>query len=317
MRALVFDGQNVRLDENYPRPQPGRGEALVKVTLAGVCRTDLEILRGYMGFRGVLGHEFVGRVVEGPDAWKNARVVGEINCICGTCDLCRRGLSNHCPNRTVVGIEGHDGVFADYVALPVRNLHRVPDGVSDEHAALIEPLAAAMQIPRQVPIRSGDSVVVLGDGRLGQLAARVLALHARPLLIGRHRAKLDAAAKAGISTGEESEFTPTGETDLVVDATGAAEGFSLAMRTVRPRGTLVLKSTFAAESGMNPTPLVVNEVTVIGSRCGPFPDAVEALAGGAVDVSALISARYPLGKGVEALQAAGAPDALKVLLDVD
>ncbi len=316
MLAVVFDSElQVRID--YPEPRPSRSDALVAVRVAGVCSTDLEVMKGYMGFTGVMGHEFVGRVVSGPEKWRDQRVVGEINCVCGRCDMCTGGLANHCRDRTVLGIDGHDGVFAEYVALPVRNLHAVPDTVGDEQAVLVEPLAAAFQIVRQLDFSRSDSVVVLGDGRLGQLVARVLkTVVRRPVLVGRHEDKLEAAEKAGIQTVAEGEFSPRADADVVVDATGSAEGLETAMRAVRPRGVIVLKSTVAAGKELNLAPLVINEVTVVGSRCGPFPDAIQALADGIVDVSALVTGRFPLRDAPEALAAAARPEHIKVLIDV-
>jgi len=303
MLAVVFDGE-ATLRGDYPQPKAREGEALVAVRMAGVCTTDLEILKGYMNFRGVMGHEFVGQVVSvgsrADRAWTGKRVVAEINCVCGRCDMCRRGLSNHCRHRTVLGIDSRDGAFAEYVAVPVRNLTPVPDSISDEAAVFTEPLAAAYQVVRQIQFDSGDKVVVLGDGRLGQLIVRVLKpLLRRIVLVGKHPARLEAAEKEGIQT---------------------AAGFDLAMRTVRPRGTIVLKSTYssqkAAEGKLNLAPLVIHEVTVVGSRCGPFPDALRLLAAGEVNVAALVSARFPLRQGIEALAAAADPDKIKVLIDV-
>ncbi|MGA2266304.1 MAG: alcohol dehydrogenase catalytic domain-containing protein [Phycisphaerae bacterium] len=316
MLAMVFDGKAM-LKKDYPAPQPSRGEALVAVRLAGVCSTDLEVLKGYMGFTGVMGHEFVGQVVEGPAEWKAKRVVAEINCVCGRCDMCRSGLSNHCRDRTVIGIAGRDGVFAQQVALPAANLHEVPASVSDEQAVFAEPLAAAYQITRQVTFQPSDTVVVLGDGRLGQLVARVLRPMARKLvLVGKHASKLEVAEKQGIETIRVEDFRPQASADVVVEATGSPAGLELAMRAVRPRGKIVLKSTFAAAAGLNLSPLVVDEITVIGSRCGPMDQALAALAGGKVDVSALISRRYPLEQATDALKAAADPRNIKVLIDV-
>ncbi|HUS47887.1 MAG TPA: alcohol dehydrogenase catalytic domain-containing protein [Phycisphaerae bacterium] len=317
MLALVFDGK-VSLRDDYPEPKPKAGEALVAVRMAGICRTDLEILKGYMDFRGVMGHEFVGMVLKGPRAWAGKRVVAEINCICGQCDMCTSGLANHCRHRTVLGIAGRDGVFAERVCIPARNLHEVPPGVEDVSAVFAEPLAAAFQVVRQVRFDRSDKVVVIGDGRLGQLVARVLklAVH-RPLLVGRHEGKLEAAEKQGIETALADRFVPAAQADVVIDASGSASGFDLAMRTVRPRGTIVLKSTFAAAAGtLNLAPVVINEVNVIGSRCGPFPDALKALAAGQVDVSALVSRRYPLRDAMAALDAAADPQNIKVVIDV-
>jgi threonine dehydrogenase-like Zn-dependent dehydrogenase len=317
MLALVYDG-GAKLRGDVPRPKVARDEALVKVRVAGVCSTDLEVLKGYMNFRGVMGHEFVGEVLEGPAAWKSKRVVAEINCVCGSCDMCRRGLSTHCRDRGVLGIDRRDGVFAEYVSIPVRNLREVPESVSDDEAVFVEPLAAAFQILRQVKIDAADSVLVLGDGRLGQLVARVLrGVSGRLVMIGKHPAKLEAAEKQGVETRLAKEFSPAPEADVVVDATGSASGFELAMKAVRPRGTIVLKSTFAVDHGMNLAPLVINEITVVGSRCGPFEYALSALSGRRIDVAALISARYPLSRATEALEAARCGDRLKVLIDVE
>jgi threonine dehydrogenase-like Zn-dependent dehydrogenase len=316
MLALVFDGQ-VRLRNDYPAPKVARGEARVAVRVAGVCSTDLEVTRGYLGFTGVMGHEFVGEVIEGPAAWKHKRVVAEINCVCGRCDLCRSGLSNHCRHRTVIGIAGRDGVFAEQVALPTANLHEVPAAVSDEQAVFAEPLAAAYQVTRQVTFQRSDAVLVLGDGRLGQLVARVLRpLVGRLVLVGKHAAKLEMAEKQGIQTAAVEEFIPRADADVIVEATGSASGLELALRAVRPRGVIVLKSTFAAPAAVNLSPAVVAEVTVIGSRCGPLEAALGALAAGEVDVSALVSRRYPLARAVEAIQAAAEPENVKVLIDV-
>lgn len=316
MLALVFDSE-VRLRTDCPEPRPGRNEALVAVGVAGVCSTDLEVVRGYMGFAGVMGHEFVGTVVAGPKNWQNRRVVAEINCVCGRCDMCKGGLSNHCRDRTVLGIDGHDGVFAEYVSVPVRNLHAVPQTVSDEQAVFVEPLAAAFQIVRQLDLNRSDSVVVLGDGRLGQLVARaVKTVVRRPVLVGRHDNKLEAAEKAGIQTVSAEQFKPKADVDVVVDATGSPEGLETAMQAVRPRGVIVLKSTHAAGGELNLAPLVINEVTVVGSRCGPFPDAIEALAEGSVDVSPLVTGRFALREAPAALGAAGRAEHIKVLIDV-
>ncbi len=316
MLAMCFDGQVV-VKTDYPKPRCTHGDVLVEVSKAGICSTDLEVVKGYMGFRGVMGHEFVGRAIGGSRQWRDKRVVGEINCVCRKCDMCRSGLANHCRNRTVIGIDGRDGCFAEYLILPARNCHEVPDGVSDTQAVFVEPLAAAFQIIRQVKLTKSDRVVVLGDGRLAQLIVRVLRLKLKhTIMVGRHQAKLDAAEKQGVQTVAESDFVSGKDADVVVDATGSSSGFDLAMRTVRPRGTIVLKSTFAAPSGMNLAPLAIDEISVVGSRCGPFPDAIAALASGEVDVSALISAEFDLADGPAALDAARRPENIKVLLNV-
>lgn len=316
MLALCFDGE-VKLRTKHPKPSPSRSEVLVEVRKAGICATDLEVAKGYMGFRGVMGHEFVGTVVAGSRRWKHRRVVAEINCVCGRCDMCRSGLANHCRTRTVLGIDGRDGCFAEFITVPVRNLHEVPDGISDDEAVFVEPLAAAYQLVRQVKATPTDEVVVLGDGRLGQLIGRALARRVRrTIMVGHHPAKLEAAEKQGIQTYLEADFVPAASVGLVVDATGAPAGLELAMRTVRPRGTIVLKSTFAARQPLDLSPVVLGEVTILGSRCGPFPDAIGALARREVDVSALISAEFPLSGAAAALAAAGRDDNLKVLIDV-
>ena len=316
MLAIVYDGE-ARLRTDVRKPRVSRGEALVAVRLGGICSTDLEILRGYMGFEGVMGHEFVGVVEAGPSQWMGKRVVGEINCVCGRCDMCRSGLSNHCRKRTVLGIDGRAGCFAEYVAVPTRNLHQVPAGVTDLQAVFAEPLAAALQVLRQVKLDASAKAVVLGDGRLGQLVARAIKSRAgRPVLVGKHRSKLEAAEKQGIQTVALEEFNPAADADVVIEATGDPAGLELAMRAVRPRGTIVLKSTYAGEKGINLTPLVINEVTVVGSRCGPFPEALKALGDNEVDISALVSRRFPLSEGLDALKAARRRDVIKVIIEV-
>lgn len=323
MLAMVFDAAPA-LRNDYPRPTPAEGQALLAVRSAGICTTDLQILAGYMsgegsgkGFRGVMGHEFVATVAAGPEDWSSKRVVAEINCPCGRCDVCGRGLAKHCPNRTVLGIDGRDGVFAEYVAVPAANLHELPDSISDDQAVFVEPLAAAFQILHQVEIRRSDSVVVLGDGRLGQLIARVLKGRSdRLLMVGRHDRKLNLAQEQGIETVKVEKLSPSAASDVVIDATGRADGFDLAMRMVKPTGTIVLKSTFAGPAAMNLAPLVINEVTVVGSRCGPFPEAIAALAAGDIEVSDLITARFPLQRGLDALAAAASGENIKVIIDV-
>jgi len=317
VQALVYDGEALQLREDYPRPVPPPGEALVRVRLAGICNTDLEIVRGYMGFRGVLGHEFVGTVEEAEDrSLIGQRVVGEINAYCGECPTCRAGRPTHCPHRTTLGIWERDGAFAEYLTLPVRNLHAVPDGISDEEAVFTEPLAAALEILEQVHLRPTDRVVVLGDGKLGLLVAQALALTGCDLLtVGRHREKLAILARRGIPTLLEAEAEGLAA-DVVVECTGRPEGFAAARRILRPRGTLVLKSTYYGYVEADLTGLVVDEITLVGSRCGPFPPALRLLQHGLVDVRSLISAVYPLARGVEAFTRAAEPGVLKVLLQV-
>lgn len=314
MQALYWDGTRAAVTDR-PEPRASAETAVVRVTLAGVCNTDLELTRGYMDFRGVLGHELVGVVHDGPPAWRGRRVVAEINFACGHCPSCAGGLGRHCPTRRVMGILGADGALAEYVAVPVANLHAVPDGVADEAAAFCEPLAAACEILEQVPTVAHGHCVVLGDGKLGLLVAQVLAAAgARVLAVGRHPAKLAVLARRGIATValEDWDRAPA---DVVVEATGSAAGFALAVAATRPRGTLVLKSTVAHAAPLDLAPVVVNEITVVGSRCGPFAPALDALARGTVDVRALISARLPLAEGAEALRLAARPGVVKVLVE--
>ncbi|RME26551.1 MAG: alcohol dehydrogenase [Deltaproteobacteria bacterium] len=289
----------------------------MRVSLAGVCATDLELVRGYMGFAGVLGHEWVGVVEEADDpALVGRRVVGEINASCGSCPTCRAGRPTHCPHRTVLGILGRDGAFAEYLRLPATNLHPVPDPVSDEAAVFVEPLAAACRILEQVHVRPGDRVVVLGLGRLGQLCARVLALTGAEVLgVSRSRHKLDLLPPS-VRPVPADQAVGLPPADVVVDTTGSPAGLADASARVRPGGTLVLKTTVHEAPGLSPTPWVIDEITVVGSRCGPFAPALRLLAAGLVDPTPLITARLPLEQGVEALARAARPDAIKVLIDV-
>ncbi len=271
-----------------------------------------------MGFRGVLGHEFVGVAESGP--LRGRRVVGEINCSCWSCPTCREGRPSHCPSRTVIGILNHDGAFADYLTVPQRNLHAVPDSIADDVAVFTEPVAAAFQIPAQVPVDRDARVVVLGDGRLGNLCAQVLAqISSRVTVVGKHPEKLALLRnlrRAPIATTLLSEIDANRAADLVVDCTGSASGLPTALSLVRPRGTIVLKTTVAGEQTMAWAPVVIDEVTIVGSRCGPFDRALRALEAGDIEVGAMISARYDLSSGVAALEHAGARGALKVLIDV-
>ncbi|RJQ42271.1 MAG: alcohol dehydrogenase [Gaiellales bacterium] len=313
MKALVLKKDGLRFEAGYPAPEPADGEALVRVRLAGICATDLELARGYMGFTGVPGHEFVGVVESGGEGLDGRRVVGEINCACGSCEYCGAGLGRHCPERSVLGIMGRDGAFAEYLALPRENLRTLPDGISDTEAVFLEPLAAACEILEQLDIGAEDSVLILGDGRLGLLVAQVLALRTTSLLaIGRHPGKLALLARRGIAT---ATVAPARERfDVVVDCTGAADGLEKAMALVRPRGAIVLKTTVAGDRRLDLNRLVIDEVTLIGSRCGPFEPAMEALARGMVDTETLVSMIYPLEEGAEAFDHAREPGALKVLL---
>ncbi len=316
MRALYLD-KTLSLRENYPAPNPPPGEALVSVQLAGVCNTDLELAHGYLSFRGVPGHEFVG-VVEQCDSapeWVGERVVGEINAACGQCETCRAGHPTHCPSRTTLGIAGRDGAFAEYLCLPVANLHLVPGSMPDETAVFTEPLAAACEITQAVHIRPTDRVAVLGDGKLGLLCAQVLQLTGCDLLaIGRHEGSLEILERRGIQTvlAKASSFL---EFDIVVEATGTPEGFATARRLVRPRGTIVLKSTYHSALETNPTMLVVDEISLVGSRCGPFEPALRLLEQRLVDVTSLIHSRYRLCEGLAALERASQRGTLKILIE--
>jgi threonine dehydrogenase-like Zn-dependent dehydrogenase len=314
MRALVWDGARARMVADAPDPSPHQGEVVVRVLLAGICSTDLEILSGYLGFRGVPGHEFVGRVETGPPDLVGERVVGEINLACGRCPACASGRGRHCPARSVLGILGADGAFAERLRLPVANLHRVPASVDDRSAVFVEPLAAAHRAASQTATLAGGRTLVVGAGKLGLLVAQVLRARGdRVVVLARRRL---AATLAG-SLGLESVASPEGEGafDLVVDATGSPEGLAIALRAVKPLGTIVLKSTVASRHDVDLAPLVIDEVTVVGSRCGPFPPALADLASGAITVDPLVEATFPLDEAPEALRRAGLPGARKILLD--
>jgi threonine dehydrogenase-like Zn-dependent dehydrogenase len=314
MRAIVLD-EKVAVVSGRPTPTPGPDEVLVRVLRAGVCETDLQLIKGYMGFRGVLGHEFVGIAESGPLA--GCRVVGEINCACWTCGTCRMGLPTHCPNRTVLGILNHDGAFADHIAVPQRNLHAVPDTLSDDVAVFTEPVAAAFQIPVQVTIGKKDRIAILGDGRLGNLCAQVLArMSDHVLVVGKHPEKLAILEAMGIAAAVLSDAIDTRSFDIVVDCTGSESGLPTSLRLVRPRGTIVLKTTVAGEQKLAWAPFVIDEVTLVGSRCGPFDQALAALEQGHVQVQPLIADRFDLSRGLDALARAQTKGILKVLLDV-
>lgn len=326
MRALHLADSGLVFQADCPTPQPASGEALIRVRLVGICATDLELLAGYKGgYRGILGHEFVGEVVDAPahPTWVGRRVVGEINVGCGTCDLCQHGLGKHCRQRSSLGIIRRNGALADYLTLPVANLLAVPNTLPDERAVFAEPLAAALQLLEQIPLHPSQRVYVLGDGRLGLLVAQVLARTGADLTaIGRNPNKLAILQACGIRTA----FSEDADTcavlaehpaDLVVEVTGSPAGFALARQWVRPGGTLALKSTFAGGlADFDVSSLVVDEITLVGSRCGPFAPALRLLEADAIAVEPLIHARYPLEEGVEALHHAGCKGVLKVLVDV-
>jgi len=316
MQALWLENQTVTWKNDVPLPSTPTGEALVHVRLAGVCATDLELVRGYYPFTGILGHEFVGEVVESVSApaWVGQRVVGEINAACGECEACRAGRPTHCERRTVLGIMQRDGVFAEYLSLPVVNLHHVPTSVPDEAAVFTEPLAAALEIQEQVHIHSTERVLVIGAGRLGQLVAQTLALTGCDLkVVARHHHQKKLLEERGIHTLSEDDILDK-KMDIVIEATGSAAGFHLARQAVRPRGVLVLKSTYKGEVQVNLSSLVVDEITLVGSRCGPFPPALRLLEQRQVDPTPLVEACYPLGEGQLAIEHAARPGAMKVLI---
>ncbi|HRQ41896.1 MAG TPA: alcohol dehydrogenase catalytic domain-containing protein [Chloroflexota bacterium] len=321
MQALYLQSGQLTYHPDFPQPTPAPGEALIRVRLAGICTTDLEIVKGYVpNFQGVLGHEFVGEVIassnEGaPDErWHGRRVVGSINLGCGLCPVCMAHGPEHCPQRRVLGIIQKDGVFADYVTLPQANLLEVPPEVPDEAAVFTEPLAAALRIREQVLVQPTARTAVIGPGRLGLLVGQVLALAGTAVtLLGRTTHSLELPARLGLATGLVNDYADD-SFDLVVEATGNEAGFAQALRLVRPLGTLILKSTYAGSSQLNLTKLVVGEITVVGSRCGPFAPALRLLAQDAVNVGALIEAEYPLADGLAALAHAAQPGVRKVLL---
>ena len=315
MQAVVLTESGVRFEPAYDPPRPEQGEVPVRVVQAGICETDLQLMQGYMGFRGVLGHEFVGIAESGAHAGR--RVVGEINCSCRDCDVCRSGVETHCPHRSVLGILQHDGAFAETICVPEENLHVVPEDLSDDEAVFAEPVAAAFEIPTQLDLSSFDRAIVLGDGRLGNLCAQVLALNGCPVtLVGKHPEKLALFDEMGLNTALLDDVAPERSADLVVDCTGSASGLPTACQLVRPRGTIVLKTTVAGDSGPSLAPIVIDEITLVGSRCGPFAPALKALAAGQIQVTPLISARFRLSEAASALRQADQSPNLKVLLDV-
>jgi threonine dehydrogenase-like Zn-dependent dehydrogenase len=327
MKALRYENQELAVID-VPEPQVD-GEAVVRVTLSGICNTDLEIARGYAGFEGTIGHEFVGVIESLPRSSVESseplltrglvpgrRVVGEINAGCGRCDLCRAGDSRHCATRTVLGIVGRDGAHAEFLKLPVVNLLPVPDEISDERAVFTEPLAAACGILERAHISEHTRAAVIGDGKLGLLCAQVLATTGAPVvLVGKHQGKLQIAARRGIETRSPAEArSRTQRFDVAVEASGAATGFALALDLLQPRGVLVLKSTFHGATEMDAARIVVDEISVVGSRCGRFAPALELLKTGAVDVESLISEELRLTAGLRAMERASQPGVLKVLL---
>lgn len=315
MRAIWLADRRLEV-RDVPVPVAPPGEALIRVLRAGICNTDVELVRGYYPYDGILGHEFVGVVEEGPEALTGKRVVGEINAVCGDCVACRGGRSSHCERRTVLGIVNRHGVFAEYATLPVENLHVVPEAVSTDAATFVEPLAAALRIQEQVEIGPAHRVLVVGDGKLGQLVATTLRLTGCDLtVVGRHDTKLRRLRDLGIATATDGEFSGPGF-DVAVECTGNAAGFEVARGALRPMGTLVMKSTYADRLSFDASALVVDEITLVGSRCGPFGWALELLEQEQVEVESLVHARYPLADGLGAIEHAQRAGVLKVLLDI-
>ena len=297
-------------------PQPNKpNEALIKIRKAGICSTDLELVKGYYPYTGILGHEFVGEVIEADDAsWVGQRVVGDINIVCNQCEQCLNGRPTHCEKRTVLGIVNRDGTFAEFTTLPVANLHVVPTSVSDEMAVFTEPLAAALEIQQQVQIQPTDRVLLIGAGRLGQLIAQTLALTGCDLhVVARHKRQQDLLKARGIKVIAEEDVQPW-RWDIVVEATGSPSGFSLARQAIRPRGTLVLKSTYKGEMNVNFSSIVVDEINIIGSRCGPFEPALRLMESKQVDPTVLIDAQYSLDDALKAFKHAAESGVLKVLV---
>lgn len=321
MKAIVFDNE-LKLDTNYPKPIPRKGEALIKVTLAGICNTDYEITKGYMGYVGVLGHEFVGIVeeVNGDDqSFVGKRVVAEISYGCDdpNCEWCAKKNYRHCPNRHTIGIWKKDGCMAEYLTVPTNILFEVPDNVTDEQAVFVEPLAAACEILEQLHIEPMSKVVVLGDGKLGLTTALTLNAHNLDvLLVGKHQNKLDIAAAQGVKTELLTTFTPEKKYDVVVEATGSASGFETSMALTKPRGVLVLKSTVASGKELNLAPIVIDEITVLGSRCGQFPPALRLLKNNRIDFTPFITKIYSIDDALEAFEANKAKESLKILIKI-
>ncbi|MBT6397302.1 MAG: alcohol dehydrogenase catalytic domain-containing protein [Nitrosopumilus sp.] len=314
MKATYFDGKQIILDKNFP--DPPSDETLVRVNLAGICGTDLEILDGYMEYTGILGHEFVGTVEKSRNpTMVGKRVVGEINAGCGKCDSCMGGMQRHCPSRTVLGILKRDGAFAEFLSLPEKNLHVIPDSISNEQAVFVEPLAAAFEIKEQVSLKPEWNVAVVGDGRLAQLIIQVIKLTCSNITcFGKHESKLEGLVQSGIKIKIGIESTDEKLFDLVVEATGSNSGFVDTMKLVKPRGIVILKSTIVSRENLDLTPTIINEITLIGSRCGLFKPAIDALASGIISVNSMIDSTFPLEKFEDAIVHAKKPNTLKVFL---
>ena len=317
MKALIFNN-NLNYIENHPLPTPLSNEALIKISLAGICNTDIEITKGYMGFKGILGHEFVGIVEEANESsYIGKRVVGEINCPCYTCEYCQNGLSLHCPYRSVLGIYKKDGAFAEYLTLPLKNLHILPSEISDEEAVFIEPLAAGFQILEQISVKPTHRIALLGDGKLGLLIAQVIRLSGCNLVVfGKHQTKLSILESIGIQTKGIDQLSQKPFYDIVIDATGSEKGLMQAMKIVKPRGIIILKTTTINNNSINFADFVINEITLVGSRCGTFSPAIQALQKKSIKVLPLITESYSLAQGIEAFEKAKDKNTLKILLTV-
>ena len=315
MNAVWLENNKIDL-RDVPQPREPN-EALIKIRKAGICSTDLELVKGYYPYTGILGHEFVGEVVEAEDvSWIGQRVVGEINVVCNECEQCLNGRSTHCENRTVLGIVNRDGTFAEFTMLPIANLHRVPDSVPDEMAVFTEPLAAALEIQDQINIKSTDRVLLIGAGRLGQLIAQTLTLTGCDLcVVARHAYQQVLLEARGIRIISEEKIQPW-RWDVVVEATGSPSGFALARKAIRPRGTLVMKSTYKGEMSVNFSSIVVDEINIIGSRCGPFEPALRLMESRQVDPTVLIMNEFKLDHALKAFERAGEPGVLKVLVEI-
>lgn len=319
MKAIWLEDNQLSYRNDVPLPEPKAQEALVKVSRAGICGTDLELIKGYYPFSGIPGHEFVGTIVQAPDRPERVgqRVVGEINISCGVCATCLAGRKSHCPRRTVMGIVDHHGAFAEYVCLPLANLIPVPDSVSEDAAVFVEPLAAALEIREQIPISAKDNVLVLGAGRLGQLIVQSLIPTGCNLKVAaRYEKQQKLLAQQNVHIIVEHAISDRAF-DIVIEASGSPEGFCLAQKAVRPRGTIVLKSTYIGAVQVNLSSIVVDEITLVGSRCGPFAPALALLESGQVDPAGLIDARYSLDDALNAFDRAAQPGTLKVILEMD
>ena len=314
MRALIYDGE-LRLDTDAPDPIPSDGEVLLKIRRAGICSTDFHLMAGYRMFSGILGHEFVAEVIQGPQHLLGKRVVGEISVTDEDCEYCRRGIPSQCLHRTTIGIMDYPGAFADYLRLPPRNLHIVPDNLSDDEAVFVEPLAAALQVTEAVHISPRDRVIVLGVGRLGMLVAQVLKLTGADVTgVVRRNKQAELLDKWHINAVEGGELPPN-TAQVVVDVTGSPEGFAQSLELVKPRGTIVIKSTYVDTPPADLTQVMVDEIRVVGSRCGPFDAALRLLAAGLIDTQSLIDARYDFDQALQAMDHAAKKGVIKVLMD--